>query len=273
MYRPPSGSSSLDIHTSFSNLLKYVESFWDKLKNHQIIIMGDLNLPSIQWSSELVIPGKQDKKCAEAFLSFIDKHFLTQHVNETTRKDKNTLDIILSNIPTNIHSINVEKVSNKISDHDLVHCYITDIFNSEKTPEKQYSPPHPLDQLNFNKSNWEEIRNELAAQSWDSLDNKEPSDMCSVFEKLVISACEKHTHKHKTPNKKKFIPADRRALIKLKSNLNHKINLHKYVKANSDQTTIDKLTAKKAEVEEKIKISIQEEAQRKELEASADFVG
>ena len=113
MYRPPSGSSSLDIHTSFSNLLKYIESFWNKLKNHQIIIMGDLNLPSIQWSSELVIPGKQDKKCAEAFLSFIDKHFLTQHVNETTRKDLNTLDIIMSNIPTNIHSINVEKVSNK----------------------------------------------------------------------------------------------------------------------------------------------------------------
>ena len=53
MYRPPSGSNDLDIHTSFLNLLNCVENFLSKLKNHQIIIMGDLNLPSIQWVANL----------------------------------------------------------------------------------------------------------------------------------------------------------------------------------------------------------------------------
>ena len=265
MYRPPTGSNNLDIHTSFVNLLSCVECFCAKLKNHQLIIMGDMNLPSIQWSTESVIPGKQDKKCAETFLNFLDNHFLTQHVNETTRKDKNTLDIIVSNIATNIHSITVEKVSNKLSDHDMVNCYITDIFNTEKPPVKPYSPPHPLDQLNFNKSNWEGIRNELTAVDWNCLENKELNDMCNIFEKTVTSVCEKHTPKHKTLNKNKFIPADRRALIKLKSNLNHKINLHKYVIPDTKQETIDRLVLKKTEVEEKIKTSIQEEAERKEL--------
>ena len=177
----------------------------------------------------------------------------------------------MSNLPASIHSVSVEKVSNKLSDHDLVNCYITDIFSEEKSPEETYIPTHPFDQLNFNKANWEEIRENLKSENWNSLTNKEVGDMCSEFEEILINICEKSTPKHKVPNKNKlYIPADRRALIKLKSNLNHKINFHKYVKPTST-SKIEKLIAKKCEVEEKIKISIQEEAERKEAKMLAEI--
>ena len=266
MYRPPKGHNELNIHTSFKNLLKSAETFWSKLINPKIILMGDLNLPSINWQDETIRSGKADKQCAQLFLNFLDKHLLMQHVQETTRKDLNTLDIVVSNISENIHSINVEKVSSKLSDHDQVTCNITEIFTPNNTPDQQFSPSHPFDNLNFKKANWTEIRENLKVVNWNILDNKEPHEMCCEFEKIVIDICEKSTPKHKTHGRSKnYIPADRRALIRLKSNLKQKINLQKYVKKVKDDDKIKALVARKIEVEDKIKISMEEEAKRREI--------
>lgn len=266
MYRPPSGHPNLDINSSFKNLIKYTESFWNKLKNVQIILMGDLNLPSVNWENETVSCGKSDKKCAELFLKFLDEHLLIQHIEETTRKDLNTLDLIVSNIPSSIHSVTVEKISRKISDHDQVNCCITEIFQAERQPNPQYLPSHPFDEMNFKKANWDEIRENLKLVNWDILETQNVEEMCSDFEKTLINICEKSTPKHKLPSKNKhYIPADRRALIKLKSNLNHKINFLKYVKPGENVKKIEKLVARKTEVEEKIKLSIEVEATLKEI--------
>ena len=271
-YKPPSGHASLDIYTSFKNMLKSIKKFWNKFENPQIILLGDLNLPSINWKNETVMPGKADNRCAEDFLQFLDEHLLTQHVLEKTRKDLNILDIIATNIPDNIHSISVEKISTNISDHDTVNCLITDLFQTAKQPEEQYAPSHPFDSLNFNKADWNEIRESFESEDWSNLEDKPVEVMVSEFEKIVINSCEKSTPKHKTPRKNKNnIPADRRALIKLKSNLNHKINLNKYVLPQKDENKLKKLITKKAEVEDKIKISIEEEARRKEIKMLSEI--
>ena len=169
VYRPPSGHANKDIHTSFRNLLNSFEAFLKRIDNPQILFMGDLNLPSINWSTESITSDRGDKKCAELFLDFMDKHLLTQHVKETTRKDQNTLDLIVSNIPAMIHSVIVEKVNSKFSDHDMVHCYITELFRKGKPPEKPYTPTHPFDKLNFKRANWQEIRDKLKEVNWSSL--------------------------------------------------------------------------------------------------------
>ena len=80
-YRPPKGENNLHIHKSFSNLLSTIETFLSKLKNPDVIILGDFNLPSIDWKSETIESSKSDKKCAEIMLQFIDKQLLTQHVS------------------------------------------------------------------------------------------------------------------------------------------------------------------------------------------------
>lgn len=272
MYKPPQGHQTLDINTSFSNMLKSVETFLAKWNNPQIMLLGDLNLPSINWVTETVNSGKSDKRCSEIFLEFLDKHLLMQHVHEPTRKGLNILDIIVTNIPDNIHSISVEKLSNKLSDHDQVNCLITDLFQKPNAPEEQYSPSHPFDNLNFNKADWEKIRETFESVDWSTLEGKPVTDMVNDFENIVIDTCEKNTPKHKVKSRNKNnIPADRRALIKLKSNLNHKINLHKYVLPQKSNKKIEDLAARKAEVEEKIKQSIEDETRRKEIKMLLDI--
>ena len=130
-YRPPKGHENLNINTSFCNLLTRMKDFISRLTNPEIIILGDLNLPSIQWETETINSEKADKKCAESMLHFMDQLFLTQQVNEKTRKDKNTLDLILTNNQESVHSIMVEKVSKTISDHDKINLCLNYDFKTK----------------------------------------------------------------------------------------------------------------------------------------------
>ena len=269
VYRPPNGYPELDIHTSFMNLLKSIELFISRLKNVELLLCGDLNLPSVDWSSETVESGKSDKKCAEAFLQFMNKHLLSQHVLENTRENKNILDIIVTNHPESIHSVQVEKVTKKLSDHDLIKCNMTDKFVNKKPPEKIYKPTHHLDALNFKKANWQEIRKDISDMDWTSLKDKSVEAMCKHFEESITTICEKHTPKHILEGKRKyFIPRERRSMIKLKQNINHKINCQKYVYVNRCQKDrirdIDELISRKTDLEEKIKESIHNEERIKE---------
>lgn len=269
IYRPPKGSPTLDINTSFTNLLKQVENFISKLKNVDLLMMGDFNLPSIDWSSETVIPGKADKKCAETFIHFMNKHLLTQHVEETTRDNKNTLDLIVSNHSEDIHSVEVEKVSRTLTDHDLVKCNIVNKFTKKQGKEEPYKPTHRLDALNLNKADWQSIRNDISVLEWENMHEKSVVEMCAEFDEHITSICEKHTPKHKTNKPRKFyIPRERRAMIKLKQNLNHKINCHKYLKTNihpkDREKNIDELLSRKTDLEDKIKLSIINEEKLRE---------
>ena len=269
VYRPPHGYPGLDVHTSFINLLKSIELFISRLQNVDLVLMGDFNLPSIDWNRETVETGKADKKCAEAFLRFMDKHLLTQHVLEATRNNQNILDIIVTNHPEAIHSIEVEKVTKKLSDHDLVKCNIKGKFTKKNPAEKAYKPEHRLDSLNFNKADWKAIAEDISKVDWTCLENKGVEEMCLLFEESVTTICEGHTPKHKLEGRKKyFIPKERRAMIKLKQNINHKINCQKYVYVNRCQKDrirdIDKLISKKTDLEEKIKLSINKEEKLRE---------
>ena len=269
VYRPPHGHPGLDINTSFKNLLKSIELFTSRLENVDLMMMGDFNLPSIDWNRETVAPGKADKKCAEMFLEFMNKHLLSQHVMENTRDNKNILDIIVTNHPELIHSIEVEKVTKKLSDHDVVKCNILDKFAKKKLPEKTYEPKHRLDAINFKKADWNAIRSEISETDWTCLDTKSVEDMCTHFEESITTICEKHAPKHKLVRQNKYyIPKERRSMIKLKQNINHKINLQKYVHVNRPQKDrmkdIDQLISRKADLEEKIKESIHNEERLKE---------
>ena len=137
-YRPPKGENNLHIHKSFSNLLSTIETFLSKLKNPDVIILGDFNLPSIDWKSETIEASKSDKKCAEIMLQFIDKQLLTQHVSENTRKDKNILDLILTNNPDIVHNTSVEKV--KASDHDKVNLGLLYNFQNKIQQSENFTP-------------------------------------------------------------------------------------------------------------------------------------
>ena len=264
VYRPPKGDSNLNIHKSFTNLLSTIETFLSKLENANIVVLGDFNLPSIVWHNESIRSEKPDKKCAEIMLQFMDKQLLTQHVLENTRKDKNILDLILTNNVELVHNITVEKVGN-VSDHDKVNLGFLFDFHQKSNDNEVYKPTHPLDELNLNKADWPAIRQELRECNWSDFDTNDVSDMCNDLEKIVVEVCAKHTPKHKLSDKSKdYIPTHRRAMLRLKKNINHKINLEKYVKVNKSVDKIRQLNERKKEVEEKIRESLLNEDKYKE---------
>ena len=93
-YFPP---SSTDAH--YNKLLSTIVSLSD---NQDIIIVGDLNLPDINWST---LTGTSTFTSSLCNLLY-NKNFI-QLISGPTHKQGNTLDIILTNVPNRICNITI----------------------------------------------------------------------------------------------------------------------------------------------------------------------
>lgn len=268
VYKPPK-ATNLDI--SFKKCLDSINSFIKKYDtNSTILVMGDFNLPSIDWTTGEINNARsvEDRKCAETFLNFIDSNLLIQQVHETTRADKNTLDLVLTNNDDWLHNITVEKTN--LSDHDFVNVTLPNIFQNTPQEKQQYQPEHPLDELNLHKADWNSIREDLSVLNWDELIGSDTS-VASMVEKLeseIIETTSKHAPKRliNQSEKKLQIPRDRRAMIRRRKRISHKINYLKYVKKCESQNKINKLNEEKSQLESNIVESIKREAVQKEAD-------
>ena len=165
VYRPPDTPL-----VSFTNLMIKIQDFINKYNNPDIIIQGDLNFPNVVWCNSAIKSGKstEDNKSAQLLLDFMDKNFMTQHVEENTRDDKNILDVIIMNNDEHLHNITVEKC--KItSDHDLVKCDLLNLFKKPTVTKAPYKPTSEFDKWNWNKANWDSIREDKV--DWEQMMN------------------------------------------------------------------------------------------------------
>ena len=184
---------------------------------------------------------------------------------------------MISNNADSIHSVNVEKTN--LSDHDMV---ITHILNDQLTrgQSEEYIPHTGFDKLNYNKAKWEDMRAELAQTNWQTLlANKDVNEMCTIFNDTVSVIASHHCPEHIIRSTKPTIPRERRSLMRTRRHIISNINFLKYVKpTHTEMETkdrdkkISKLQTKQMEVEEKIKQSLQDEAQRKEDEAISKII-
>ena len=95
-----------------------------------VIITGDFNLPSIQWTENYVKANPQyGYELNDAFIEFVNDKNLSQVVSEPTRFD-NTLDLFLTTSPSMVTSCTVK---NGMSDHS---CVVTDINLKPCRPKK-----------------------------------------------------------------------------------------------------------------------------------------
>ena len=94
VYRPPECNEE-----KFKEALLMIQSFLDSLEEPDTIIMGDFNMPSINWATdEIKAAGRSSDEInsAKHLLTFMEEHFLQQYVDKPTRND-NILDLILTN--------------------------------------------------------------------------------------------------------------------------------------------------------------------------------
>ena len=268
VYKPPTAEN---LCKSFKKCLDKIDSFINLYNdNSTIIILGDFNLPIIDWSTDNITNARSrdDRNCAEVLLSFMDTHLLTQLVTEATRANKNTLDLVLTNNEEWIHDIKVEKTN--MSDHDFVNLDLENIF--QKGPKKLESHrfDNPFDELNFHKADWPKIRDEVGQIDWESVmsSTTEVKSMIELLNSEIIKIASKHCPKRKCTNSQcsNKIPRDRRALIRRRKRLKSKINYLKYIKKGKNKKKIDNLITEKNDIEIKIKESIQREAAQKEAD-------
>ena len=80
------------------------------------ILLGDFNLPDIDWSIPACTSnrGKQDQ-----FLAFFTSHSLTQKVLTPTR-NQNTLDLVFESEPGLILDVETDAPLSATCDHDIV---------------------------------------------------------------------------------------------------------------------------------------------------------
>ena len=137
IYRRP--SQSLEIDT------KMYDSLQGTINNIDTIILGDFNLPQIDWANLTYVESE-----SERLISFVDNNFLHQQVTEPTRGG-NILDLILTNQEYLVSSTSVREQLGSC-DHNMIEFEINNQINCPK--ESIYVP-------NFGKANYDGLNKEL----------------------------------------------------------------------------------------------------------------
>ena len=81
------------------------------LSQHECVIMGDFNLPNIDWTLERPTPAPGNK-----LMRLLADNYLTQQVHDTTRQN-NILDLVISKEEELIVNL---KITDKIGDHQAI---------------------------------------------------------------------------------------------------------------------------------------------------------
>ena len=113
------------------------------ITQHECIIMGDFNLPNIDWTLGRPTPAPGSK-----LLQLVVDNNHTQHAHEST-KQNNVLDLVMTTKEKIVSSV---KIGDKIGDHQTIY------FSIETEKEST-----ELEKLNFNfrRANFDAMHDEL----------------------------------------------------------------------------------------------------------------
>ena len=263
-YRSPNSPTHL-----FVECIQKLQRFIDNIIGEaELLITGDFNFPFIDWNTSEIKPCSNitpsERSSAMSFLLFIESNLLIQMVNEPTRHDKNTLDLILSNNSDNIHDISVNKT--EISDHDFINC---SLLHPELLKHRVEVPPFipqaPLANINFSKADWDSIRKHFQLVDWTAVldPDIDQNTAWELFDAAVVKACELYAPLHTAAIKTQSavrVPKSRQILLRKKHRLNTRINA---AKRSLDQSTdqckilLANLNKQRASIEILIKEDIQ----------------
>ena len=179
IYRPPSGGV-----TSIAGLTEVVK----KVEKNSILI-GDFNLPEIDWST-----GQTAARSRE-FVAANEERFLDQMVSFSTHTKGNILDLLLTNIPERV--LNVEEMGHLgHSDHSMILATIGVSGGGGHTPEKEL--------YDWAKSDWASMRRSLAEVNWrDELKDKDGNEAWTVLRDRITAVVDRYVPKRRRRNNAK----------------------------------------------------------------------
>lgn len=199
LYRPPEADEN-----SFKYCLDFISNYTKAVgAEYELFLLGDFNLPIIDWSSKGILPGGtiSSQNSAIHLLDFMSNNLSIQHILKPTR-GQNILDLCISNSSESISHISVSDTD--LSDHRLIEIYM-----SHNPCHMIISNPPDFNKssfrcLDFNKADYCLINNLLKSVDWMILkEDCDPEYFPQLFTLVVLQICEIGCPKKIPPTKKK----------------------------------------------------------------------
>ena len=192
LYRPPDAPLE-----SFEKALGFLKEQIAREPNGDLIVMGDFNLPMIDWDM-LTVSGRSagSTSSAQELLSFMGSHFLEQCVSTATR-GHNILDLFLTNRESLIQNVTVEPT--ELSDHDLVYIGLT--FHPVLPERRQRACLESFRSLDYHEGDFDLLRQKLWEVDWHGLRSEcDFETFPSVFTETVFKVSCEVFPKRKVPS-------------------------------------------------------------------------
>ncbi|XP_070198749.1 uncharacterized protein [Littorina saxatilis] len=165
------------------------------MKNAQLLVAGDFNLPSYDWTNMTMKPKPRYAQLHKDFVDLLGDTGMEQVVKEPTRRD-NTLDIVLTNCPSLIPRV---EVIPGLSDHRIVY------FEYTTRPETLKNVARPI--LLYQRANWEEMKQDMLdlQAEFRETEDTPTEDLWQRFKLALLDSMKKHIPT-KTPRLKSSYP-------------------------------------------------------------------
>ena len=116
LYIPPNPSRDL-----LEDVISYLSNLFCTYSNHDIVLVGDFNLPDINWNTL-----SATSYTSEQFCDFVFIHNLSQLVDKPTHRRGNILDLVLTNSETRFLKVSVSQEQHLLlSDHFIISFQLT----------------------------------------------------------------------------------------------------------------------------------------------------
>ena len=213
-YRRPVIRSVDDIIHWYSNIV-----------NPNTIILGDFNLPGINWNDKSVKPNATDKQMCETFLDFANSNDFATPITFPTYQSGNTLDLILTTL--DIDNLDFEP---GFSDHHVIKFQVPFNTHIDRTQSKS---PNSMPFFKFNKADITAIANDchiLHQTVADAIEELLDIDyIWNTFKRGVLDTAFKNIpHKTRTRRHKFWITAE------TKRNINRRKRWYKVMRLYPD---------------------------------------
>ena len=161
----------------------YLRSLISKKNPPKMYIVGDFNLPGADWHSSV-----GSNVIEQLFIDSFNSLALSQVIESSTHKNRNILDILLSNYTNTLDKVTVLDQNSVIkSDHYPISFSIKGSSGRKKSPKRRV--------YNFKKANWAMINQKLSSVNWRFLNSCDPDTGWELVKECLFNLTDRYIPK------------------------------------------------------------------------------
>ena len=241
IYLPPAVDDSIHI-----SLLAFLHNL---SPSHNHIIMGDFNMPDIDWSTLSAISTYSNSFCDAVY-----DNNLYQLITVTTHIKGNTLDLLLTDTPDNVTDIHLSAPSLPVSDHLIISLSFTIVGHSFhlKSPRSSNSSSSH----NYSQADWNGLLDHLCDIDFSTcLNSLHLDNSWDALLRVITDACDTFIPRHtsKSSNLPRWFTPHIKHLINKSRTIRKCLRLHAH---NPSNFTFINLTATLNTIQEELDTEI-----------------